>query len=54
MRLFRRKSKLEKLEKEYREKLEESRKMASINRAESDRLIYQAEQILIAIENEVE
>ena len=52
MKLFRRKSKKEKLEKQYREKLEESHKMSTINRAKSDELIYQAEQLLKEIENE--
>ena len=52
MNLFRRKSKKEKLEKKYREKLEEAYKMSTINRSKSDELTYEAEQILREIENE--
>jgi hypothetical protein len=52
MSLFKRKSKKEKLEKKYREKLEEAYKMSTINRSKSDELTYQAEQILREIENE--
>lgn len=52
MNLFKRKSKKEKLEKKYRNKLEEAYKMSTINRAKSDELTYEAEQILKEIENE--
>ena len=52
MKLFKRTSKKEKLEKEYRKKLAESYKMSSINRAKSDQLIYEATQLLKQIENE--
>lgn len=52
MNIFKRKSKKDKLEKQYRQKLEESYKMSTINRAKSDQLIYEAEQILKEIENE--
>ena len=52
MKLFRRKSKKEKLQKEYRQKLAEAHKMSAINRAKSDQLIYEAEQLIKQIENE--
>ena len=42
MSLFKRKSKKEKLEKKYREKLEEAYKMSTINRSKSDELTYEA------------
>ncbi len=52
MKLFTRKSKKEKLQKQYRKKLEEAYKMSTISRAKSDELTYQAEQLLKEIENE--
>ena len=52
MKLFRRKSKKEKLEIAYRKKLEESHKMSTINRSKSDELIFEAEQLLKQMENE--
>ncbi|MDG1005495.1 MAG: Lacal_2735 family protein [Schleiferiaceae bacterium] len=52
MKLFTRKSKKEKLQKQYRKKLEEAHKMSTISRAKSDQLTFQAEQILKEIENE--
>ena len=52
MSLFKRKSKKEKLEKKYRNKLEEAYKMSTINRTKSDELTYEAAQILKEIENE--
>ena len=52
MNLFRRKSKKEKLEKKYREKLEEAYKMSTINRTKSDELTYEAAEILKELENE--
>jgi hypothetical protein len=50
--LFGRKSKKEKLEKEYAKKLEEAHRMSSINRKKADDLIFQAEQLLKEMENE--
>lgn len=52
MKLFRRKSKKEKLQKEYKAKLAESHKMSSINRKRADELIYEAEQLFKQIEDE--
>ena len=52
MKLFKKKSKKEKLKKKYRKMLEESYKMSTINRTKSDELIYEAEQLLKEIENE--
>ena len=52
MSLFRRKSKKQKLEKKYREKLEEAYKMSTINRTKSDELTFQAAEILKELENE--
>ena len=52
MSLFKRKSKKEKLEKKYREELEEAYKMSTINRTKSDELTYEAAQILKELENE--
>jgi len=52
MSLFKRKSKKEKLEKKYRNKLEEAYKMSTINRSKSDELTHEAAQILKEIENE--
>lgn len=52
MNFFRRKSKKERLKKEYEQKLAEAHKMASINRAKSDALIYEAEQLIKQMENE--
>ena len=52
MKLFKRKSKKEKLEKKYQKKLEEVYKMSTINRSKSDALTYEAEQILRELENE--
>ena len=50
MSLFKRKTKKEKLEKKYRNKLEEAYKMSTINRSKSDELTYEAAQILKEIE----
>ena len=52
MKFFKRKSKKEKLKKEYEQKLAEAHKMASINRLKSDKLIYEAEQLIKLMENE--
>ena len=52
MSLFKRKTKKEKLEKKYREKLEEAYKMSTINRTKSDELTYEAAEILKELENE--
>lgn len=52
MNFFRRKSKKEKLQKEYEKKLAEAHKMAAINRKKSDELIYEAEQLIKQMENE--
>ncbi|MFT5777989.1 MAG: endonuclease III [Crocinitomicaceae bacterium] len=52
MKLFKRKSKKEKLQKKYEQKLAEAHKMASISRQKSDELIYEAEQLIKQIENE--
>jgi hypothetical protein len=52
MSIFKRKSKKEKLEKKYREKLEEAYKMSTINRTKSDELTFQASEILKELENE--
>lgn len=52
MNFFRRKSKKEKLEKEYQQKLAEAHKMSQINRKKSDELIYEAEQLIKQMENE--
>ena len=52
MNFFRRKTKKEKLQKEYEAKLAESHKMSTINRKRADELIYEAEQLIKQIENE--
>ena len=52
MKLFRRKSKKEKLQKEYEAKLAESYKLSTINRRRADELIYEAEQLIKQIEDE--
>lgn len=52
MNIFKRKTKKEKLEKEYQRKLEQSYKLSTINRKKSEELIYEAEQLLKQIENE--
>lgn len=52
MKLFRRKSNKEKLQKQYKKKLMEAHKMSSINRAKSDQLIFEAEQLIKQMENE--
>ena len=52
MSIFRRKTKKEKLQKKYREKLSESHKMSTINRKLSDQLMFEAEKLLKQIENE--
>ncbi len=52
MNFFRRKSKKEKLKKEYEQKLKEAHKMATVNRKRSDELIYEAEQLIKQMENE--
>ena len=52
MSFFRRKTKKEKLQKKYREKLYETHKMSTINRKLSDQLMYEAEQLLKELENE--
>tara|TARA_B110000438_G_scaffold77851_1_gene78021 strand:- start:1066 stop:1227 length:162 start_codon:yes stop_codon:yes gene_type:complete len=52
MKLFRRKTKKEKLLKQYKEILVKSHKMSSINRAKADELVCEAEQIMKQIEAE--
>ena len=52
MSLFKRKSKKEKLERKYRNKLEEAYKMSTINRTKSDELTYEAVLILKELDNE--
>lgn len=52
MKLFRRKSKKEKLERKYEQKLSEAHKMSAINRSKSDKLIQEAELLIKQIENE--
>lgn len=52
MNIFKRKTKKEKLNKEYERKLEKAYKLSSINRKKSEELIYEAELILKQIENE--
>ena len=52
MGIFKRKSKKEKLEQQYEKKLEEAYKMSHINRAKSDQLRSEAEDILKMIEEE--
>ena len=52
MKLFRRRTKKEKLQKEYEAKLAEAYKMSTINRTKSDQLTYEAEQLAKQIENE--
>lgn len=52
MSFFKRKSKKEKLQKQYEKKLAEAHKMSTINRAKSDQLIFEAEQLIKQIENE--
>ena len=52
MNFFRRKSKKEKLKKQYEQKLKEANKMSAINRKKSDELIYEAEQLIKQMENE--
>jgi len=54
MLFFKRKSKKEKLQKEYEKKLAEAHKMSTINRKKSDQLIFEAEQIIKRMENEDE
>ena len=52
MKLFRRKTAKEKLQKQYESKLTQAHSMATVNRKKSDQLIYEAEQIMQKIENE--
>lgn len=52
MKLFKRKTKKEKLQKEYRQKLSEAHKMSAVNRAKSDELMAEAELLMQQIENE--
>ncbi len=52
MKLFRRRTKKEKLQKEYESKLAEAYKMSSINRAKADQLTFEAEQLAKQIESE--
>ncbi|MFT5668968.1 MAG: hypothetical protein ACI9DK_003178 [Vicingaceae bacterium] len=52
MKLFRRKSKKEKLQKQYEVKLAEAHKMSTVNRKKADQLIYEAEQLIKEMENE--
>lgn len=52
MKLFKRKSKKEKLQKEYEAKLAESHKMSSTNRKRADELFYDAQQLIKQIEDE--
>lgn len=48
--LFKKKSKKEVLEKKYRKLLEESHKLSTVNRMESDKKMYEANQVLEEIE----
>ena len=52
MKFFRRKSKKEKLQKQYEAKLAESHKMSKINRKRADELIYEAEQLIKQMKEE--
>lgn len=52
MGLFSRKSKKDKLKKQYKQKLSEAHKMSTINRTKSDQLYYEAEEIMKQIEKE--
>ncbi len=52
MGIFKRKTKKEKLQKEYEKKMAEAHKMSAINRSKADKLIYKAELIIKQIENE--
>lgn len=52
MNFFKRKTKKEKLQKEYEQKLAEAHKMSAINRTKADELIYEAEQLIKQMENE--
>ena len=52
MKLFRKKTKKEKLQKQYEKKLVEAFKMSKINRTKADELSFEAEQIIKKIENE--
>ena len=52
MNIFKRKTKKEKLNKEYERKLEKAHQWSTINRKKSEELIYEAEQILKQMENE--
>jgi hypothetical protein len=45
MNLFKRKTRKEKLEKRYKQKLSEAHKMSTINRSKADQLIFEAEEI---------
>jgi hypothetical protein len=53
MKLFRRKTKKEKLAIQYRKKLEEARAMSTVNRSKADQLTYEAEQILKQMEDSI-
>ena len=46
MSFFKRRTPKQKLEKEYRRKLSEAHRLSAINRSASDKLIYEAEEIL--------
>lgn len=48
--LFKKKSKKEVLEKKYRKLLEESHRLSTINRMESDKKMYEANEVLEEIE----
>ena len=50
MKFFSRKSKKDKLQKEYEKKLAEAHKMSTINRKKSDELIFEAEQLFKQME----
>lgn len=52
MKFFRRPSKKDKLQKQYKMKMTEAYKMSTVNRAKSDQLIFEADQLLKQIENE--
>lgn len=52
MKLFKRKTKKEKLQDLYKKKLAEAHQMSTSNRKRSDELVFEAEQIMKQIENE--
>ena len=47
IKLFRKKTPLQKLEKQYDKLIQESYKMSTINRAKSDTLAYEANEVLL-------